>query len=254
MCLLTFLPDGVFPDLDALACGACANPDGHGFAVVDGDQLIVRRPTVGKVRCSSPRALAGPGRAGPGRAGPAMFHSRFANHGARDLANCHPFAVSGDQRTVLAHNGILPAIVRPGRRDRRSDTRIAAEELSVPDLRRHRFRLVLQRWMTDDNKMVLLTVNLRVRRQAYILNEQVGLWNGGCWCSNTDCQPEPAGPPPWFDGWDPADLNLLASRMVLCPECGAAFDAAEPLCPVCGRCAGWGNLPGFCTCYTPLRR
>ncbi|MGW5105951.1 hypothetical protein [Nocardia sp. NPDC004123] len=42
-----------------------------------------------------------------------MFHSRFATHGFITNQNCHPFAIGGDERTVMAHNGVLPDIVQP---------------------------------------------------------------------------------------------------------------------------------------------
>jgi hypothetical protein len=248
MCLLTFLPENVQPDLDALACGAQYNQDGHGFALVDGRELIVRHGMNAAKLIDTFAALR---RERPH--GPALFHSRYATHGTRTLANCHPFTVGGDQRTVLAHNGILPTVVQPGRRDRRSDTRIAAEDfLSVDMLRLRRHRLALDRWMTPDNKIVLLTVDRRFRRQAYILNEQAGIWHRGIWYSNQDYRPETGGPGSLdLDGWDAADLDLMTGRTVLCRGCWTAVDPTEAMCPVCGCCADCGDLPGVCVCYAP---
>jgi glutamine amidotransferase len=107
MCLLTYLPAGVQPDTDALLTGALVNADGHGFAIVAGrrlDRLIVQRGLDGEAvidafiaaRLQHPQ-------------GPALFHSRLATHGDTTLDNCHPFTLGGDTRTVLAHNGVLPA-------------------------------------------------------------------------------------------------------------------------------------------------
>ena len=43
MCMLTYFPPGVLPDLEALKNGATFNDDGHGFAiVVDDKRLIIR--------------------------------------------------------------------------------------------------------------------------------------------------------------------------------------------------------------------
>jgi predicted glutamine amidotransferase len=98
---------GVQPDTDALLTGALVNADGHGFAIVAGrrlDRLIVQRGLDGEAvidafiaaRLQHPQ-------------GPALFHSRLATHGDTTLDNCHPFTLGGDTRTVLAHNGVLPA-------------------------------------------------------------------------------------------------------------------------------------------------
>ncbi|MFE3278408.1 class II glutamine amidotransferase [Nocardia sp. NPDC059239] len=57
---------------------------------------------------------------------PALFHGRYATHGAVSIDNCHPFRLGRDRRTVLAHNGVLPRRVRPAPYDPRSDTRMNA--------------------------------------------------------------------------------------------------------------------------------
>src|SRR5262249_40587040 len=126
------------------------------------------------------------------------------------LDNCHPFIVGGDSRTVLAHNGILPTTVQPGRGDKRSDTRIAAEDFipAFGSLRHRRTRLALARWMSPDNKMVILTVDRRFRERAYILNEDAGIWDGGIWYSNTGYRPyvQAGRYADCYDNWyDPTD-------------------------------------------------
>jgi hypothetical protein len=185
MCLLTFCPDGVVPDVNALADGASMNPDGHGFAVVAGDRIIVRRGLDAeqvveefiRVRDAYPN-------------GPALFHSRLATHGTVSKQNCHPFRMGRDRRTVLAHNGILPDQVRPVGDDIRCDTRIAAEDYLPHDpfgsLDSPAGSEALRRWLGPTNKMVILTVDPRYRNTAYLLNEDCGFWhNDGAWYSNT---------------------------------------------------------------------
>src|SRR5919197_328019 len=130
--------------------------------------------------------------------GPALFHSRFGTHGKRTIDNCHPFPIGGDNRTVMAHNGILPAVVQPAKGDPRCDTRIAAEDFLplLGPLRARRTRLRLQQWMTPRNKIVILTVDQRFKDRAYILNEEAGIWDGGIWYSNDGYlppQPNPCG-------------------------------------------------------------
>jgi glutamine amidotransferase len=245
MCLLTFLPDEVLPDTDALLNGAEVNDDGHGFAIVTGDQILVRHGMAAEPMIEEFDASR---RAHPH--GPALFHSRFSTHGnLRDLANCHPFPLGADPRTVLAHNGVLPKAVQPEKGDPRSDTRIAAETFlpAFGPLRLRRTRRRVERWMTAANKIVILTVDRRFRDHAYILNEQEGIWDDGIWYSN--------------DGYRPylraqrldADERLWASDWALtrCDVCRAVIDITEDECPYCGGCPICGELPDDCTCLTP---
>lgn len=252
MCLLTFLPDGVMPDPDALHRGAERNPDGHGLAIVAGDQLIVRRGMSPHTMIDKLVRLR---RRYP--AGPALFHSRLATHGTRSLANCHPFAVDGDRRTVLAHNGILPSRVQPTKADPRSDTRIAAEEFRARFGPPHqaRVRRRLERWITPFNRIVILTVDPAFTRQAFILNEHAGTWHDGTWYSNHDYQPEPPRgtprkrtahtrqhtghephrpDPPWepdeqseSDTWQ----RWHSWDEPRCPDCGDPVDPITGTCP-----------------------
>lgn len=243
MCLLTYLPPGVMPDLDALYNGAYLNDDGHGFAVIADRQIIAQRgldaadmiALFDAVRREHPH-------------GPALFHSRFATHGDRSVGNCHPFAVGGDERTVLAHNGILPDAVQPAKGDPRSDTRITAEEFlpRFGSLRHRRARLRLQRWMTRDNKMVILTVDRRYKAPAYILNEPAGIWDGGIWYSNDGYQPLTAPRRADWSSWN--RLDSVAQR---CWGCGAAIDVLDGECRCCGWCFDCGEMPDTCLCYMP---
>ncbi|WP_410814845.1 hypothetical protein [Micromonospora sp. 067-2] len=246
MCLLTFLPATVMPDLTALLHGADANANGHGFAVVAGTAILVRRGMDGPAMID---AFAAARREHPH--GPALFHSRLTTHGATSLDNCHPFPVGGDRRTVLAHNGVLPRHVQPGRGDTRSDTRIAVEDFlpRFGSLHLRRNRLRCERWMTVDNKMVVLSVDRRFKQRAYLLNEESGIWDGGIWYSNDSYLPfEPA----WLggdDGWSRSCRAIDACDR--CVACGAVADLDEPACRYCGCCLDCGDLPQDCFCYTP---
>jgi hypothetical protein len=73
MCLLTFLPAAVMPDTDALLNGAEVNDDGHGFAIVTGDQILVRHGMAAEPMIEEFDAAR---RAHPH--GPALFHSLFS--------------------------------------------------------------------------------------------------------------------------------------------------------------------------------
>ncbi len=247
MCMLTYFPPGTTPDLDALANGAEFNNDGHGFAIVTPGRIVVRHGM------GSQRLID---RFGDARAqhpdGPALFHSRFATHGTRGRANCHPFRVGHDARTVLAHNGILPRRVRPKGGDRRSDTRIAAEDFlpskSYSAWDDQQAQLGLARWLGPGNKLVVLTVDPHYRHHAYLINEQAGLWAGGIWYSNTDYLGYTG---PYSDSTtSPGALNPYRG----CPVCltPGLLDQCG-YCLVCGGCADCAEPDGYCVCYAPGR-
>lgn len=182
MCLLTFIPADVQPDMDALYNGTVFNEDGHGYAIVDRDQLIIRKGLKAEAVLESFKTVRA---AHPH--GPALFHSRMSTHGSNNVKNCHPFHVGGDRRTVIAHNGILPKDVWPSKTDHRSDTRIAAEDFipRLGSLKLRRTRLAVEKWMQPQNKIVILTVNPQYRASAFILNEEAGIWEAdGIWYSN----------------------------------------------------------------------
>jgi len=234
MCLITFLPPHTAPDDAALAAGARANPHGHGYAIVSGDRLLLER---GLDAAQMIDRFLRARRAHPD--GPAVFHSRLATHGRISTANCHPFAVGGDARTVLAHNGILPAAVWPPRRSRRSDTRIAAEQYlpTLGSLRQARVRRRVERWMGPGNKMVILTVDPTYRQTAYLLNEQAGFWSEGIWYSNLD-----------FDGAHNRWRDWTIERVGEC-VCGAVLLAQDLFCLHCARCVLCAAGPDTCQCW-----
>lgn len=249
MCMLTYFPPATLPDLDALANGAEFNNDGHGFAIVTPGRLIVRHGM------DRDRAI---GRFAQARAehpdGPALFHSRYATHGTRTRANCHPFRVGHDARTVLAHNGILPRRVRPKGGDQRSDTRIAAEDFlprspysAWDDPRAQRD---LARWLGAGNKLVVLTVDPRYRQHGYLINEDSGIWDAGIWYSNRDYQ--------GYDDYDDAvgtpSISDEDSPYEICAVClTVGVIDGSGYCVLCGGCADCGEPDGYCACYSPGR-
>ncbi len=231
MCLLTYFPPGAAPNPVALSVGARVNPHGHGFAVIAGTRIITSHGMDGTavidhftaVRARYPRWAA-------------LFHSRYATHGERSVDNCHPFRLGGDPRTVLAHNGTLPKRVHPRPYDRRSDTRIAAEEY----LARHPFGSIdtrrgargLGSWL-GSSKLVILTVDPAYRHSAYLFGESAGRWDGGIWYSNTSYQPRPRRP----------------ARRYLCRSClNVDFDRTSRYCSRCGWCFDCDTVFPDCEC------
>ncbi|WP_280335038.1 class II glutamine amidotransferase [Nocardia wallacei] len=223
MCILTFFRPGITPDLLALQAGAAVNPDGHGYAVVAGDRILVGHgldpdPVIHQfaaLRDQFPDT-------------PALFHSRLATHGEIADDNCHPFYVGGDERTVMAHNGVLPATVQPAKNDSRSDTRIAAEDFLPTEpfgpLDSWTGRSGLEWWLRTD-KMVLLTVDPAYQHTAYVFNEHYGHYDDtGIWYSNESYA--------WLTAWQGEDIDDG-----YCGMC-AEFDPGRPgpHCTFCGFC------------------
>jgi Glutamine amidotransferases class-II len=240
MCLLTFYPAGILPDVTTLANGAYVNDDGHGFAIVTGRRILVRRGLDAERMVTSFDHLRG-----KYPDGPALFHSRFGTHGTIGRHNCHPFRVGGDRRTVLAHNGILPKMVQPREGDTRSDTRIAAEDLlprkPFGSLGSWRGRDRLAKWLGPGNKIVILTVDPHYRENSYIVNEDRGIWDSGVWYSNNDYR-EP-------ERWEIRDWRAAPA----CPVCHAV-DAVDPyvgFCMECGCCIDCSAPAEYCFCYVP---
>ncbi|ALG06341.1 class II glutamine amidotransferase [Kibdelosporangium phytohabitans] len=233
--MLTFFPEHVTPDETALGNGVAFNPHGHGFAIVADGRIIVERDMNGRElieRFITAREEY--------PSGPALFHSRLATAGEITVANCHPFRVGGDANTVLAHNGIMPARVQPTKYDPRSDTRILAEDFLAGEpfgpLSTERARRRMQKWITGSNKVVILTVNPRYRRQAYVLHEDEGIWHRGIWYSNDDYRGLPYGHLRWTGTG--------------CGACGAPSDpySAGRVCGTCCSCLDCYELVDNCTC------
>lgn len=183
MCLLTYYPPHAEINTSRIECGADNNPDGHGFAVVGSESLIIGR---GMKPDSVIERFVEARKRHPDT--PAIFHSRIGTAGLTDKSNVHPFYVGGDRRTVLAHNGILPNLAQPFKGDNRSDTRILAERLlpygRVGSLHSRRGRKKLAKWAGPGNKLAVLTVNPVYGKQAYLVNESRGEWQDNVWYSN----------------------------------------------------------------------
>ncbi|MFE3060514.1 class II glutamine amidotransferase [Nocardia sp. NPDC059239] len=193
--------------MTALRNGARVNKDGHGFAVVTETGLLVGRGMDAEEVLDEFAVARG---RYPDR--PALFHSRYATHGAVSIDNCHPFRLGRDRRTVLAHNGVLPRRVRPAPYDPRSDTRIAAgtylPHMPFGPLDSTQGRRGLESWL-GASKLVILTVDPSFAQNAYVFNELAGIWDDGIWYSNPGYRPEP----------EPALLRAR-SWLCVCENCG----------------------------------
>jgi len=186
MCLLTYFPPNVMPDAEKLRNGAIVNDDGHGYAIIIDDEVVVGRAMDFEEVLAEFLAL---------RAeypdGEAMFHSRYSTCGVTTDFNVHPFHVKRSPLTVLAHNGHIHQAA-PAQGDPRVDSRIFAEDILMskfPVLDSPRTQRRLSNFIGKYNKLVILTVDPRFAKRAYIVNEDEGMWVGGVWYSNSGYLP-----------------------------------------------------------------
>jgi hypothetical protein len=275
MCMLTVYPAGVGVHVGRIENGADINDDGHGFAIVDlGDR--VRPPRILRGGGMDSRAViaefAELRAAFP--AGPALFHSRWATHGYVGVANCHPFTVGGDPRTVLAHNGVLPADAWPGQGDTRSDTRVLAERIMHQRYRRLDSGRVQDKFLTwlGSNKVAILTINPKYRHRLYLFGESRGEWVDGVWYSNGDHARQSYKSWLSLTGWDDENYGpscgtgvgtVLGPRKAIsgvvdeglggkCEYCGQwRVNKAWNLCEECWTCQDCLDDAQDCQCWTP---
>ncbi len=124
----------------------------------------------------------------------AMWHARIATHGAQNVDNCHPFIVGGDERTYLAHNGVLNVPMAKG--EHRSDTRVFAEDVlpamgGVKAFDNDGVWEIIHDW-AGSNKLCILTIDPEAGANIYLVNEKKGEWDKDqVWWSNGYHRPKP---------------------------------------------------------------
>lgn len=187
MCLISFYPKNVQPDVQALLAGAAVNKDGCGFAVWKKPGVYSFTHSAGGSDAANRRVI---GLFARTRAkypnGPAVFHSRWATAGPVTFDNCQPLCVPSAEGVdmAFAHNGTLPDVDGSGER---SDTRVFAEDVLPklvaefgtpgPD---NRDWLDVYFALRPGNRAVLLLPDGNALRFGD------GYWSGGAWYSNTD--------------------------------------------------------------------
>lgn len=272
MCLLSVYSPQALVNVEHLETGADDNRDGYGFAVIVGDRIETGHgmnadamiEAFDAVRTAHPESWA-------------MFHSRYTTDGPTTPDNCQPFLVGGDERTVLAHNGILPKQARPGPKDHRSDSRILAEAM-IPQrmfgrLHRERGRKNLEKWMGIEgypNKIAILTVDPRYKGNAFILAEDLGEWVDGVWHSNGAYKPWRAFRPstvgglkdPWgaymagaisYSEYIDLKYGITKPATVACWLCEktSCVDQVYMFCRDCKICLDCYDSIEVCTCWVP---
>jgi glutamine amidotransferase len=260
MCLLTLTLPNATPDYERLYVAADNNPDGFGFAVHTGDDLlVVRSMDADWIIDKYTQARA------DYHDRPSIFHLRLATHGTVDTTNCHPFYTDKSKRTVLAHNGILPVELPKG--ETRSDTRWFAEEyfprhVSMSQLNSRKARRRLRKTIGSYNKLALLTTEADSDAQWRIINEAAGHWHNGTWYSNDSYRVRTYSyPRSWAFGKPSVldDEDILFDDATtqevhdLCMTCGSVLSDDEVNiwgeCAICGACVMCSEPLGYCMCY-----
>lgn len=231
MCILMYFPAGVQPNPEHLKNACENNPHGFGWALIVNGRILTghsmdadhAREQFSALRDMHPD-------------GDALFHARITTHGSTDIGNCHPFWVNGRRDMVVAHNGIMPC--QPSKGDRRSDTRIFAEEVLMRDFRRlDRAKTIsrLSAWV-GYSKVLILSVNPAYRQSVYLINERMGDWLYGAWYSNDSYKADPWSAYTWSDMEWPSTIgraSLDEDTLWVCQN------------PLCGR------TEDYCECYAP---
>jgi glutamine amidotransferase len=244
--------------------GACSNPHGFGFAIDTGDGIISERSMSAKKSIARFLELR---EQYPN--GYAMWHARYATHGVKNELNCHPFKVKGEEYdTYLAHNGVLDIHIPKG--DKRSDTRIMAEELlpqlgGVSALDNDYVYDMISAW-SRGSKIAVMTNDPNAQYKIYIINENAGSWDdNGIWWSNTSYKPVISTPrtesytytygdePSVYDIVVGQESNGFEDNTFECPNCNALVDLyeSELYCVMCECCFDCSAQFLDCLCYNP---
>ncbi len=262
MCLL-MVTMGQVPDYNSIVNASNNNPDGFGYAIHYGDRIITSRgmnaqKTIDKFF----DALDG-----AGTDFVAMYHARITTHGDSIIENAHPFRVGGRKDIILGHNGMLP--IHPKKGDRRSDTRIFAEDilpnLGVESLDDKDSFKRLEGWAAG-SKLAILTNAPELRDSVYIVNEDLGTWDKDVWWSNSSYKHSYTfyGSGYYSRGlWSSEDL-LDADRKALTAEleqadytCYVCMSKVteeglyDGVCTVCNSCLECYDHAVACLCYNP---
>lgn len=265
MCLLVVCEPNSTPKREDLHNGACSNPHGFGFSIDTGSEIITERSM--SARKSINRFLELREQYPNGYA---MWHARYATHGVKNEANCHPFKVgnSSGYDTYLAHNGVLDITIH--KQDKRSDTRVFAEDTlpllgGAPALDDDNVFTIVSSWARG-SKIAIMTNDPRCKYRMYLINENAGTWDSdGIWWSNQSHKRSTYTPAKvWQEPvktilepkyLDPDDDNVvdLFSDIENCLVCEHACNLDENpyYCSNCMTCFDCYMELGECQCYIP---
>lgn len=105
----------------------------------------------------------------------AAFHFRIGTNGANDESNTHPW-YAGNGR-MLMHNGIIGFLA--GDKEV-SDSKRCGELVAKVDIWDDEVRMLVANAIGWNNKLIVMDGT-----NSAIVNKAQGVWEGGCWYSNT---------------------------------------------------------------------
>lgn len=255
MCLLVVCNPNSTPSKDKLTTASCSNPHGFGFAIETPNGIITERSMSAKK--SIKRFLELREQYPDGYA---MWHARYATHGVKNEANCHPFKVGGTEYdTYLAHNGVLDILIPD--KDKRSDTRIMAEELlprlgGVSALDDEYLYDMVSSWASG-SKVAVMTNDPSAKYRLYIINENAGHWDDqGVWWSNKSYEPVASvAKSYYYDYTKPTVYDIVAVEgdPYQCLNCEAIVDLEDNdlWCTMCDSCLDCQASLDNCLCWSP---
>lgn len=169
--------------------GWSRNPDGGGFAYIDPDsgEIVVEKAMVKDEFIDDYIEAFDK----YGEYSPFIVHMRIATSGGVSLETAHPFHVARtDGEMVVAHNGIIDlmtAYTGAGVSDTIAFAEWILDELPQGWLDNAAVSELVEEYI-DYSKLAFLTTEPEAKEYLYILNEDLGEWQGNTWFSNKSCE------------------------------------------------------------------
>lgn len=143
-----------------------------------------------------------------------VLHFRIATHGETNAANTHPFKVT--ERLGLVHNGIISNVTCDINK-KMSDTWHFVEKYVKP---LHKFwRTTAIRDLYEEYIGYSKLIMMNEKGEVEIIKDNLGVWNSGCWFSNTSYKVYEYKPPKQqdiipFKGKDESKKILVSGDIV----------------------------------------
>lgn len=256
MCIAILKPKDKILSKDILKTCCENNPDGMGFAYIDGDTMYIKKYMKFNDFYKDYKEVETKSNM--------LIHFRIATHGKVEIDNCHPFWLN--HRMALIHNGIISGY---GERNTKSDTRDFIDKvigkISWKLMKNPSYRELISKAI-GYSKLAILDIT----GDYWIINEKDGYWNDGVWFSNKSYEPKKNvtytsypikenktkqtkmwdmyGDESYDDWWDrtwngnkkdvDSNEDLSSSKGIYkCKECGKEFisswDIDDAQCDVC---------------------
>jgi predicted glutamine amidotransferase len=197
MCIAISKPQGFTLTEETLQECWKRNPDGAGFMYTHNNQLQIVKGLMTYKEFSLAYE--------PHQEKACVLHFRIKTHGATNEENTHPFLI--DKGLGMVHNGILNSV------DTTSDNTMS-DTWHFATTHLHRFRRDNKRFYLNPLYKELIESYISYSKLIFmdnqgnveIFNESKGVWDSGCWFSNTSykvyVQPTPKKTKAYRGYWD----------------------------------------------------